>query len=83
MSEELTFESINQGIEETDFSSYESFLAKEAATASLDDVLKKLCGIWKKIRPILKAITKFVPKKWKLAINTFIGFLDQVCSKIN
>lgn len=79
---ELTFEQADQAIRSTDFKANESgamkFTAADVA-ANPGDVLKKICDIYRKIKPILQWIIKFVPATWKAPIELFCKLMDTVC----
>ena len=82
---EWTFEEIDQHVQQADLSAFGAggkhhFEAAAVATTP-GDVLKKICAIYKVVRPILLGVTKipFIPKKWKDAISTFIGLMDKLC----
>lgn len=51
----------------------------EAKTA--DEILGKICEIYHKVRPFLERVSNlfFLPRKWRRAIETFIGVLDGLC----
>jgi len=46
-----------------------------------NQVLERVCTIYKKVRPFLELIGSFffLPKKWRSAINTFVLVMDGVC----
>ncbi|MEQ8361532.1 MAG: hypothetical protein RH948_01620 [Cyclobacteriaceae bacterium] len=79
--EELTFEQIESHIAKADLSIYEkSSISAKMVETQPSEVLSKLCGIYRVIRPILMALTKFpIPAKWKQAIQVFIGLMDTLC----
>jgi hypothetical protein len=81
---ELTFEEINERIEKADLRPYQAGGAKHisaAAAAKPAELLPNVCGIYKIIEPILRAIASLplIPKKWKDAIKTFCDLMDQIC----
>lgn len=82
---EMSFEEINAQIESIDLSEYEeggkNYVAVADVRADASGVLSKICGLYKKIRPILVGISKFplLPASWKGAIKTFIGLMDTLC----
>lgn len=83
--EDYSFEEIDRSIEALDLDSFEEggtrHFTAEAAAADPRGVLDKVCEIYKAIRPILVALSKFplIPKKWRKALKTFIGLMDKLC----
>ena len=82
---EITFEEIDRHINALDLNAFQAggkhHFTAEAALAAPGDVLKKICTVYKAIRPILIAIEKFplLPKKWRDALKTFTDALDKLC----
>ncbi|MCL6265960.1 hypothetical protein [Flagellimonas myxillae] len=74
---ELTFEEVNQQIENLNLDQ----LQQEANAEALD-ISSKICGIWNKVGVIIKLIAKIplLPKKWRKALNILIETLDSLCS---
>ncbi len=83
--EEITFEQINDHINNADLSAYkdggDKYFRGADIKAAPGDVLQKVCGIYQVIRPILQGVLliPFIPKKWKDAIRTFISLMDTLC----
>lgn len=82
---ELTFEEVNKHFESVDLSQFTEggthhFSAKSVAAAPAD-VLNKVCGIYRVVRPFLVLVSNFplLPVKWREAIKIFIGLLDSIC----
>lgn len=85
MQKELTFEQINEHINEADLSRFESggemhFRGADVKKAS-GEVLQKVCGIYHVVRPVLQGILliPFIPAQWKAAVKTFISLMDTLC----
>lgn len=80
-----TFEEIDQHIKAANLAQFETGGANHftaaAVAASPADVLKKLCAIYKVIRPILVALSAFpfIPASWKSAIKVFMSLMDTLC----
>ncbi len=83
--DEMSFEEINQHIANADLAKFqpggESHFTTNAISASPGQVLQKVCGIYKVVRPILVAISNFplIPGNWRTAIKTFIALMDTLC----
>ena len=82
---DLSFEEVNKHIESADLSTFKAggkshFAATDIAKAP-GDVLQKICGIYKVVRPILVIVSNLplIPQKWKDAIKTFINLMDGLC----
>lgn len=73
---ELTFESVNQEIENLDLAAFENELEAKRL-----DVTSKICAVWNKIGGIVKLVAKIplIPKKWRQALNLLINTLDSLC----
>jgi hypothetical protein len=80
-----TFEEIDKHVQQADLNAFAQggahHFTAAAAQATPGDVLKKICAIYKVVRPILVAVSKIplIPKKWRDAITTFVGLMDQLC----
>lgn len=61
--------------------SEQSLISEKGAKASPEEILGKVCGIYHKVRPFLEVVASlfFIPKKWRQAIQTFMGILDGLC----
>lgn len=56
----------------------------EDLTAEVTDpgeIIGKVCGVYKKVRPFLEVINSlfFLPKKWRAAIASFMLVMDGLC----
>jgi hypothetical protein len=85
MEKELTFEEIDAHIKKFDLKHYApggkmNFTSADAK-ALPTDVAKKLCEIYRVIKPILEGILKipFIPKLWKDAIRIFMNVMASIC----
>jgi hypothetical protein len=85
MEKEITFEEIDKQMNSVDLSQFdkggELYFSADEAKRLPADVLKKICAIYKVVRPILIAIAHFklIPKKWREAIKAFGRLLDSIC----
>ncbi|HEV8240633.1 MAG TPA: hypothetical protein VGS57_14785 [Thermoanaerobaculia bacterium] len=85
MSEQNSFEEIDRHINAVKLEDFQPggrhHFTAAAATAAPGDVLKKICAIYRVIRPILIAIENFplLPKKWRDALKVFTDLLDTLC----
>lgn len=86
MAQDYSFEEINRQINALNLEDFQPggqhyFTGADVAAAP-GDVLKKLCRIYRPIRPILDALRKFplIPKKWRDAIGVFMDLMDKLCS---
>jgi len=54
----------------------------DAAAAAPADVLKKICGAYKVIKPILTIVLNFplIPSSVKNAIRTFMNIMNGICA---
>lgn len=45
------------------------------------EVIGKVCSIYQKVRPFLSLASDlfFVPKKWRDALKSYMGLMDQIC----
>lgn len=45
------------------------------------EIIGKVCGVYKKVRPFLEVINSlfFLPKKWRAAIASFMLVMDGLC----
>jgi len=76
----MTFQQLNQHADTLD----EQGLFNEqglAAAADDGDLMSKVCGVYKKVRPFLEVVTSlfFIPKKWKTPILTLMAVMDGIC----
>jgi hypothetical protein len=80
-----TFEEIDQHIKSANLAQFEqggaSHFTAAAVAANPADVLKRICAIYKVIRPILVVLSTFpfIPASWKAAIKTFMSLMDTLC----
>lgn len=79
----MTFEQIDAHIKKIDFSKYEG---KSPSTAEIaanpGDVLKRICGIYRGVRPILSIVLNLpIPTAWKNAVRIFLGAMDSICAE--
>lgn len=58
-----------------------SLVIPEGEVVVPDEILGKICGIYKKVRPFLELIANlfFLPKKWRTPILSFMLVLDGLC----
>ena len=81
----ITFEEINDHVNNADLTQFKEGGEKHFRGADVHaapgDVLKKVCGIYHIIRPILQGVLSipFIPKKWKDVIQAFMDIMDKVC----
>lgn len=49
--------------------------------AKPQEVLGKVCSIYRKVRPFLELASDlfFVPKKWRTALDNYLILMDQIC----
>jgi hypothetical protein len=79
------FEQIDARIRELDLKRFQPggthHFTAEDVTKGPGDILKKLCELYRHIRPIIEAIANFplIPKTWRDAIRTFMNLLDTIC----
>ena len=85
-SSNLTFEAIDEQFRELEAEDAcepggELYFTAADVAASPADVLAKICPVYKRIRPILVALSKFalIPSGWKTAIKAFIRAMDLLC----
>lgn len=80
-----TFEEIDQHIKSANLAQFEhgggGHFTAAAVAANPSDVLKKICSIYRVIRPILVALSNLplIPGSWKTALKTFISLMDTLC----
>lgn len=74
----MTLEQINAHADSLDV---EGMAADLTEAKSADEILGKVCEIYIKVRPFLERVANlfFLPRKWRRAIETFIGVLDGLC----
>lgn len=62
---------------------FEALKQEAAAAKSPEEVIAKICEIYKGISPILETLENlfFVPAKWRKALRVFTGLLDGLCNK--
>lgn len=82
---QLTFEEVNKHFENADLKPFQtggkSHFTAEAVSKAPGDVLQKVCGIYKIVRPFLALVSNIplIPPKWREAIKTFMGLMDGLC----
>jgi len=80
-----TFEEIDKHINALNLTDFQAGGSKhftaEAVKASPGDVIKRICEIYRGIRPILITLENFplIPKKWRDAIKAFTDLMDKLC----
>jgi hypothetical protein len=81
----VTFEDIDKHINALHLADFQaggkSHFNAAAVSANPADVLKKVCEVYRGIRPILIALESFplLPKKWRDALKTFTNLMDTLC----
>jgi hypothetical protein len=81
----ITFEEIDKHINSLNLQDFQTggkgHFTAAAVAASPGDVLKKVCTIYRAIRPILIGLENFplIPKKWRDALKTFTTLMDTLC----
>lgn len=77
--EELNFETVNKEVEALDLEALEVSMEIAMKREGVD-VLSKICTFWRKIRNVLKLITKyvFIPK-WRKTLELLIKTMDGIC----
>lgn len=82
---QLSFEEVNKHFESVDLSEFQEggkhFFSPASVTRAPGDVLQKVCGIYKVVRPFLALVSNIplLPKKWRDAIKTFMSLMDGLC----
>ena len=82
---DLTFEEVNKHFESIDLSEFQgggrSYFTSKDVTAAPQDVIQKICGIYRVVRPFLVLVSNIplIPRKWRDGIKTFIGLMDSIC----
>lgn len=58
-----------------------SLVTPEGAKANPDEIMAKVCGIYRKVRPFMDLVANlwFLPKKWRTPIQSFMMILDGLC----
>ncbi len=86
MANEITFEQIEEKINNADLTAFASGGSKHFSIADIHadpgSVLVKVCGIYHVIHPILEGVVliPIIPRKWKEGLKTFMGLMDTLCS---
>lgn len=80
----LTFDQLNKHADTLDTDgmvSEHSLMTTEGVALAPDEVMGKICGIYKKVRPFLELAANlfFLPKKWRTPILSFMLVLDGLC----
>lgn len=77
----MTLEQIEAHIQSANLQQFEAKQQPGAQAEGLADQLKKVCSVYKAIRPVLKAVISFplIPGSIKNAIRTFMSVLDTIC----
>jgi hypothetical protein len=80
---QLTFEEVNQHFNNVDLTSFQKGGRNyfEPGATATGDILQKVRGIYKVVRPFLVRVSNLplIPDKWKEAIKTFISLMDGLC----
>jgi hypothetical protein len=74
----MTLEQIEAHIQSANL---EQFNQPQAGTADISGQLKKVCTVYRSIRPVLNAVVNFplIPGSIKAALKTFMTVLDPTC----
>lgn len=74
--EKYSFDEIDRGINALELAE-----AEAAPEAAPEDIRRRVCEIYKGVRPILVALSQFplIPKKWREALRVFIRLMDALC----
>ncbi len=83
MANSLSFEEVDAHVQGADLRAFAKggpgyFVPADVAAAPMD-VLKKICEIYRTLRPILNFVKRILPKKWRAVIDTFIDLMDKLC----
>ena len=82
---QLTFEEVNSHFEKADLKKFETggtgYFSAAEVTANPANVLEKVCGIYRVVRPFLLMVSNIplIPASWRAAIKTFAGLMYQLC----
>ena len=85
MAQAYSFEDIDRQINSLDLKDFQpggrSHFTSDAVAAAPGDVLRKVCAIYRGIRPILIVLQDFplIPKKWRAAVKVFTDLMDTLC----
>ena len=83
--ESMTLEQIEAHLKSANIEQYasqgEAKGVAPAASLDLGATLKKICGVYRGIRPILVVVVNFplIPASVKNAIRTFMSVMDPIC----
>jgi hypothetical protein len=81
--QQMTYEQIEAHVISANLEQFEKPQATgtEGAQADLAGQLQKVCGIYKVVRPILKAVLAIplIPEVIKKPIRTFVTVMDSIC----
>lgn len=60
---------------------FEALKQEASAAKSPEEVIAKICAVYKGISPILETLENlfFVPVKWRKALKVFTGLMDGLC----
>jgi hypothetical protein len=74
----MTLEQIESHIQSANL---DQFNQPQAGAADLSAQLRKICGVYKAVRPVFNAVVSFplIPGSIKNAIKTFMTVLDPIC----
>lgn len=76
----MTLQQLNQHAAQLE---QDGLLDEKGLTAAADDgdLMSKICGVYKKVRPFLEVITTlwFIPKKWATPIISLMAIMDGIC----
>jgi len=80
---QMTLEQIEAHIKAANLEQYEHQPAHAAAAPQLDlaGQLKRICSVYKAIKPILQVVVNFplIPSSIKNAIKTFMNVMNTIC----
>lgn len=76
----MTFKELNRYADQLE---QDGLLDEKGLTAAAEDgdLMSKICGVYKKVRPFLETITDlwFIPSKWKKPILSLMAIMDGIC----
>lgn len=77
----MTFKELNDRSDQLEQEGVFAENGLKAAAAEDGDLMSKICGVYKKVRPFLEVVTSlfFIPKKWKTPILTLMAVMDGIC----
>lgn len=77
----LTLEQIETHLKKANLEQYTHSAQAEAKAIDLGAQLKKICGVYRGVRPILQVVVNFplIPASIKNALKTFMSVMDPIC----